>query len=764
MDANQDAIESLLTGSPATLTALQRKIELLSVLTDQREHLNAKFTMTTLSDDTSTTTTTSEALSLKQDSQQYLQPATPSQRIPSLAMKTPGLDIPTPVHARLNFDRAERLEKFFDTYESLYDGVEVALELPPTHSKGPVDYFHDTDYVPVDLGTNFTPVQAGKENFHAVTNVQKIMSRSLISPQIQAMIDAAKNEGFEQAKQQLEQKITERVQREAQKKLEEHGAAWIKEHEQEVEKLHSQMSEMVEMRNAQELISKTQSNTLSEFSTHDLIDKHDAIVNDLQKDIIAMKVGSETDHKFFTGRILDLEREVFSTNRDVQIARDDLRARDDCLKTLIEDENKKQTDLIKTYDDQIYFLNSEVERFKIVDVEKNAEVEALMSQITTGNQSHSEALISERKGFQEKIDQLEELLSRSREMNKAAQANIEIEHAKQLEMAKMTGEEALRSLSTTCDQEKERWCSEIKILELRLSSLASAHSKEIDKIKVSHDVEVNVLNSDQEKRFEDLQDVLKLERNEALNRLRESSSREKHLIEKVSQLETDTEQARMNSQLREQELSKEHATEIDELISQLDLVEAESKKESNILEATMKQKDAIVAALGTQLAEASSRINKLDADHQTVVDTLTAAKCQAHQTEIKCATLVTEIERLKMENTNAMEQEKQKRNEACEKVRAEMITRAEEQFAKANVEYLRVKTEFEATVTKLGRIERELRVLSTKFEATKKEQATKEITMAAELAQSKAGEYFSSRLPSFNIRHFILSSHAALSS
>ena len=768
MDANQDAIESLLTGSPATLTALQKKIETLTVLTDQGENLNAKFALTSVSDDTSTTTTPfGEALSQKQNNQQNLQTSTPSHRIPSFAMKTPSLDIPTPALTRLNIDSKERSEKFFDTYESLYDAVEVALELPPTHLSETVVQFDDTDFFPIDLDPNSTPVRDGDENFHAAVNAQKAMSPSLISPQIQAMIEAAKCEGFEKAKQQLHQEITERVQMEAQKQLEECGAAWIKKHEEEVDRLQSQMNEMVEKHKThleQEFTSKMQSNAQNDASARDLIDKHEAKVNDLQKVINAMKDNSETEHIVFNGRILELESEVCNTKNDIQVARDDLTAADDRLKFLIDHENQKEIDLKKTNDEQLNFLNAELERCKIDAAEQMAEKGVLMSQINTGNQGHNDALIIERKAFQEKINQLEELLSRSREMHAAASADIAIKHAKGLENIKITCEEEVLSLANTWDQVKDKLRSDVEVLERRLSSVASANSKEIDKIKALHDVEVQVLNSDHEIHCGHLRDELALERAEALNRLKESSSREKDLMEKVSQLETETEQARVNSQLREQELSKEHAAEIDELISQLDLVEAESKKESTTLEATMKQKDAIVAALGTQLAEATSKINELEAEHQKLVDMLSTAKGEAHLAEIKFVALVSDMERSKMEHNNDMEEEKQKRNEACEKVRSEMIKRAEEQFAKANVEYLRVKAELEAAVNKIGRIERELRVVSTKFDAIKKEQATKEISMVAELAQAKAGEFFLRECLRVNNRLLILSSYATLSS
>lgn len=412
------------------------------------------------------------------------------------------------------------------------------------------------------------------------------------------------------------------------------------------------------------------------------------------------------------------------------------------LKTEIDDllskEAQNQVDLHTKYEAQISQLQAELKTtVGIYSSEHQAEMESLMAQRATEKEAQTMAFESEKKAFEERITNLEESLARSSAMHANAVAEMEKTHATKVEQITIALEEE-RSSQARQLQQKDELASKIQLLEVALSSLTTEQARQIADIKASHASEINEMTLQRQRQLDDLRVEMERRMAETLSHLSEVATREKALLEKVSTLEAEVGQAQGDVQRRVQELRKEHSSEIDELISQLDLVEAENKKEFTLLENKMKQKDAIIAALGTQLAEATSRRNEQDAEHQNTIEALQAAKDEAHLAKLQCATFEANLERSKVDYKKAIEDEKRKRQEAREEVRAEMIHAAEEQFAKANVEYLRVKSEFESTLLKLGKIEREFKVVCVELETAKKECATKEVEMTAELAQTRA--------------------------
>jgi len=406
---------------------------------------------------------------------------------------------------------------------------------------------------------------------------------------------------------------------------------------------------------------------------------------------------------------------------------------------LLSQEKQVRNDLQMQYEVQISQLHDDFNSQRMLaDAKYKAEMHTVVTELATARQSLVDAFEVERKELQERINHLVEKASTSSAIEAAAIEKMEMFQMDEVARMKADFDEAHCSYFTQCDDEKRESHKKIQVLEIKLLSLSADYSTQIDKMLAQHEAERLQSKVELETQLGLLRVQLEYEKVEALSQHLEPSIREKELIDLVSKLEADNERAHSDSQTRVQELRKEHTGEIDELISQLDLVEAENKKVSIALETKMKQKDAIIAALGTQLAEATSRSSELDAEHQTYVDALKAATEEANLTKIQYSTLLASWERSKLEHKKAMDDEKRKRHEARDEVRAEMIAAAEEQFAKANVEYLRLKSEFELTVARLGKAEREIQAMSIILEVARKEQATKEMDMAAELAQAKA--------------------------
>lgn len=463
------------------------------------------------------------------------------------------------------------------------------------------------------------------------------------------------------------------------------------------------------------------------YSIDKLRDEMNVAKADYTEEIHQMKKENESLQKELAER----------TKASIEMEHDILKLQTE-IDDLLSKEAQNQVDLNTTYEAQISRLQAELKTTRDVSSsEHKAEIESLMAQRATEKEAQTMAFESEKKAFEDRLANLEESLLRSSAMQATAVAEIENKHAQKLEQITIALEEERSSLAIQL-QQKDELASKIQLLEVALSSLTTEQAGQIAHIKACHDSELNAIDLEREKQLDDLRVQLERRMAETLSHLSDVAAREKTLLDKVSQLEAEADQAQGDVQRRVQELRKEHSSEIDELISQLDLVEAENKKEFTVLENKMKQKDAIIAALGTQLAEATSRSNELDAEHQNAIEALQAAKEEAHLAKLQCATFAANLERSKIEYKKAIEDEKRKRQDAREEVRAGMILAAEEQFAKANMEYLRLKSEFESTLSKLGKTEREFKVVSVELEAAKKEHITKEVEMTAELAQARA--------------------------
>jgi antirestriction protein ArdC len=67
-----------------------------------------------------------------------------------------------------------------------------------------------------------------------------------------------------------------------------------------------------------------------------------------------------------------------------------------------------------------------------------------------------------------------------------------------------------------------------------------------------------------------------------------------------------------------------------------------------------------------------------------------------------------------------------------------MILAAEEQFGKANEHYVNLKHEYDAIKEKLNKVELELKTSKRDLDRSRKEEASREVEMRAEIARLKA--------------------------
>eukprot|EP00545_Synedropsis_sp_CCMP1620_P000153 CAMPEP_0119008762 /NCGR_PEP_ID=MMETSP1176-20130426/3919_1 /TAXON_ID=265551 /ORGANISM="Synedropsis recta cf, Strain CCMP1620" /LENGTH=894 /DNA_ID=CAMNT_0006961159 /DNA_START=189 /DNA_END=2873 /DNA_ORIENTATION=+ len=216
------------------------------------------------------------------------------------------------------------------------------------------------------------------------------------------------------------------------------------------------------------------------------------------------------------------------------------------------------------------------------------------------------------------------------------------------------------------------------------------------------------------------------------------SDREKELLEKLSRLEIASRREKDAFTLRVEGVKQEHTTQIDEMLAQLDMIEAEHTERHSSLEKSMEQKEAIISALGKQLAETTHRRGELEAEHEANTQRLKTTEEELTLSLQGTADLEATVEMLRKEKREAVDTEKRKGQTICDKVRNETIAEAEAQFNKANEHYMTLKHEYDGALGKIAKQEKDLKLIRREVESAKSEGASREAEVAADLAQSRA--------------------------
>ena len=195
--------------------------------------------------------------------------------------------------------------------------------------------------------------------------------------------------------------------------------------------------------------------------------------------------------------------------------------------------------------------------------------------------------------------------------------------------------------------------------------------------------------------------------------------------------------------LHERELlsvQDQQRAEIDELINQLDAVEAEHNARYKKLRSEVGQKDAVISAVGTQLAEVNDKNMALQKASMAMTTDLEGARAEAEATRIAATELEESLELMRVDHKKAKDDEARRRAAACEEIKADMIRQAEEQFAVANAHYLKLKGEFENAKNANGKLEKELQKARDESRQVEKRRQAEEVEMRADVAQLRAGE------------------------
>jgi hypothetical protein len=229
------------------------------------------------------------------------------------------------------------------------------------------------------------------------------------------------------------------------------------------------------------------------------------------------------------------------------------------------------------------------------------------------------------------------------------------------------------------------------------------------------------------------------ERLEKVAKMR-SGSIEEELLKRTAELEAQAQATIRNCEAQVRKVREDHANEIDELLSQLDLVEAEHTASSSEQDKALKGKDTIIAALGAQLAEIQNRLSALEKSSSEQLRALEESREDMRLAKQETETWKSELEYLQAVHTKVLESELDKRKAAVEEAREETIREATDQFDNFNALYRTMTQHYKSAAARVKELETELLASQQALEELSKDRASKLETLSSQLEAMRAGE------------------------
>eukprot|EP00531_Pseudo-nitzschia_arenysensis_P017052 CAMPEP_0116121928 /NCGR_PEP_ID=MMETSP0329-20121206/3950_1 /TAXON_ID=697910 /ORGANISM="Pseudo-nitzschia arenysensis, Strain B593" /LENGTH=1201 /DNA_ID=CAMNT_0003615757 /DNA_START=180 /DNA_END=3785 /DNA_ORIENTATION=- len=335
----------------------------------------------------------------------------------------------------------------------------------------------------------------------------------------------------------------------------------------------------------------------------------------------------------------------------------------------------------------------------------------------------------------------------------------------------------LRQLRTAFENEKteiiEQKRRECVALEDQIKSMNEMHSEELELVASESREEIDVLKkkvrqleldlgkkssgvAEFERTKFDLQNALteakefaKAEKERLLMQIDSLEEEKEAETQKSSRLETQLVEIRSESAARFEkvkedydrqirEVKSEHASESDELLAQLDLIEAEAAQRFKNAEATVTEKDSVITVLGSQLAESESRAASTFKEFESLKEEVESLRSDLEVVTSSNEASKREITKLVDRHEKEIEEQVELREAACNEAREEMIALAEGQLAERQEYYQALKRELDNAQSKISMLERDMRFATKEMEEMGKRNDAREADLRDELAQSKA--------------------------
>jgi hypothetical protein len=273
-----------------------------------------------------------------------------------------------------------------------------------------------------------------------------------------------------------------------------------------------------------------------------------------------------------------------------------------------------------------------------------------------------------------------------------------------------------------------------------MEGVVNDYTKQIDELVQKHEAEVENLKTQHQQQLDAVRKEAEDEMNSRLSDEEESLLRqkitsmeeqEKDMRNQISSLQEEMAKQRQNFDSRLRKVTESHTRELEELVSQLDLVEAEQNTKMVDQEKAAMEKDAIISALGTQLADANTRTATMDSLEADLANAQLEAK---HEKE----RVTRELDSMKATYEQYVTEAEELKERACDDAREEMIERAEIQFRQANDLYVKLKKQYDASKIKVEKVNGELEVARMELDLVMRSKEESEAELRSELANIKA--------------------------
>ena len=277
-----------------------------------------------------------------------------------------------------------------------------------------------------------------------------------------------------------------------------------------------------------------------------------------------------------------------------------------------------------------------------------------------------------------------------------------------------------------------------KIIELETKSSGNITEDSLKKMKSDFENTLKEVEAKAAADRECLVAEIKMLKEEKESAIQEVRKFESQIVDIQEQNALKVEKAKEEYDRQIREVKAEHGSESDELLAQLDLIEAETTQRFKNAEAAVKEKDAVIAALGSQLAESESRSAAMNKEYETLKEVLESLRSDLEVVSSSNDARENEIASLIERHSKEMDNEIASREKACEEAREEMIALAEKQLDERQEYYQALKRELDNALSKISVLERDLRLATKESEESRRRHEAREADMRDELAQSKA--------------------------
>lgn len=358
------------------------------------------------------------------------------------------------------------------------------------------------------------------------------------------------------------------------------------------------------------------------------------------------------------------------------------------------------------------------------------------------------------KAHQEEIEELRFALdTESKNLAEATQklASLEVSMKTATDQCRAY-QEQVRALEIKLAEEKDHDQEELNTLRVKYSEELDRHrrhaAEQIVKVernaanKISHlEKEVEVLRKDKERTSrlkmispED-EEALRKSLSTANEQLELEKSRCKEALATLSREHMERYQLlKQEHEAKILQIEARHEREKEDVILKFAETDSDYQTKLSELSKSTSEKDAIITALGSQLAEAHVRLKKGEDSVRHLTEKLEQSQKELSQACGEIGRLKHELQALSEKHEAFIKEAEAAKEEACEEARDEMIERAEIQFKQANELYVKLKKQYDICKKKVATLEAELK----KSKHALEEQGSSQTNYEAQLSSLKS--------------------------